>query len=71
MTKLTLREKKKQKQKEQILKLLEDIDIASTGKIRSKLKADAYRTNDLLEELLKEKLIVRISMPNTTYWELR
>lgn len=69
--KLTLREQTKQRKKEKILKLLEDLKIASTGKIRSKLKTDAYRTLDLLEELLSEKLIIKISMPNTTYWELK
>ena len=69
--KLTKRERTKEKKKDKILDFLMNYKIASTGKIASVIKSDKYRANDLLEELYQEKEITRISMPNSTYWELK
>ena len=68
MEKLT-RDQIKENKKKEILKLINKNIVMSTTKIASRIKADKYRANELLEELLKEKKIRRIQMNNFTFWE--
>ena len=57
--------------KDAIIIFLKNIQTASTGRIASVIKSDQYRTNTLLNELLNQKKVRKIEMPNATYWEIR
>ena len=57
--------------KELILNILEKNPTISTARISHMIKADQYRTISLLEELLKEKKVIRIQTDKFTFWELK
>ena len=57
--------------KELIIKFLKEEGMLSTGKIANRIKANQFKTEELLEELIKEKKVVKNKTPNATYWRLK
>jgi len=66
-----MEEKKEEIKKELILKALEKEIEISTGKIAYLISTNYYKTNELLEELGKEKKIEMIDKPRGIYWKLK
>lgn len=57
--------------KDKILKTLKDFGRISTSRIAGIMGMDYIHTNKLLEELLKEKKVIKEEETNSTYWRLK